>query len=214
MKKFSFTTLIIIIGLILMSGFVSANVFNASKEESNQSKKETTPVNPQTNQSYNYTQTYFTSNNRQHKFITTYLELTNTKGEVIGVAGLVQMGKQVIVKLNVSGLKPGKHGFHIHEKPITNNDFSTAGGHFNPTEKQHGHDNSNGAHLGDLPNLVADKDGKIDTAIVLEGLSLEQGEVSNSILGKSLIIHEKEDDGKTDPSGNSGDRVAGGNIPQ
>lgn len=153
------------------------------------------------------------ANSKQHTFITTKLELYNSKGDVIGVANLVQMGKHVIVKVTASGLTPGKHGFHVHENPITNGDFTTAGAHFNPTNKQHGHENPEGAHLGDMPNLIVDKDGKVDQAIILEGVSLEQGK-SNSIVGKSLIIHAKEDDLKTDPSGNSGDRVAGGNIPK
>ena len=74
-----------------------------------------------------------------------------------------------MLKVNASGLTPGNHGFHIHQNPITNNDFTTAGGHFNPTEKQHGHDNPNGAHLGDIPNLVADKDGKINQTVIVDG---------------------------------------------
>jgi Cu-Zn family superoxide dismutase len=117
------------------------------------------------------------------------------------------------VKISASGLTPGEHGFHIHEKAIEGNDLKTAGGHFNPTAKKHGHGNPEGAHLGDLINIVADKDGNVDAMIPLQGVSLEAGS-GNSVLGKSLIIHAAADDGKTDPSGNSGDRVAGGNIPK
>ena len=156
---------------------------------------------------------YFISNEEQHKIATTFLELKNNKGEKIGFAAFGQLGDHLMLTVNASGLTPGQHGFHIHQNPITNNDFSTAGGHFNPTGKKHGHDNPEGAHLGDILNLVADEKGKIDQTIMLSGLSLEKAK-SNSILGKSLIIHAQADDGKTDPSGNSGDRIAGGNIPQ
>ncbi|HHY73365.1 MAG TPA: superoxide dismutase family protein [Bacillus bacterium] len=179
----------IVTGLLVMAGFTLANTSNVVVEET--SKVDSFP----------------------YHITTTHLDLYNRNGDVIGVAGLVQMGKHVIVKVEASGLTPGKHGFHVHENPITNGDFTTAGAHFNPTNKKHGHDNPKGAHLGDMPNLVADKDGKVDEAVILEDVSLEKG-VRNSILGKSLIIHAKEDDLKTDPSGDSGDRVAGGNIPQ
>ncbi|HHW37218.1 MAG TPA: superoxide dismutase family protein [Bacillales bacterium] len=212
MKKFALPSIILIVGLLLLAVvFLPDNFIGAAKDSGAKDNKNV--VSFPAPSTYNYSYTYFTSNGKQHKFITTYLELYNTKGDVIGVAGLVQMGKQVIVKVNAGGLTPGKHGFHIHENPITNGDFTTAGGHFNPTGKQHGHDNPKGAHLGDIQNLVVDQDGKVDQAIVLDGLSLDQG-VNNSILGKSLIIHAKEDDGITEPAGNSGDRVAGGNIPQ
>ena len=93
-----------------------------------------------------------------------------------------------------------------------NYDFKTAGRHFNPTNKKHGDHNPDGLILG-LSNLVVNESGKVDQTIILRDVSLEKGK-SNSVLGKSLIIHAKEDDGATDPSGNSGDRVAGGNIPK
>ncbi|MFC3884846.1 superoxide dismutase family protein [Bacillus songklensis] len=156
---------------------------------------------------------YFISDEEQHKIATTFLELKNAKGEKIGFAAFGQMGDQIMLKVSASGLAPGKHGFHIHENAIVGNDFKTAGGHFNPSGKKHGQHNPDGAHLGDLPNLVADENGKVEQTIFLSGLSLEKGK-SNSVLGKSLIIHAMEDDGVTDPSGNSGDRVAGGNIPE
>lgn len=215
MRRVSLTTLLVVIAALVMFGIASANVPKPGIAESgnNSGKNNNATVSFPANSTYNYTYTYFTSNGRQHHFINTYLELYNTKGDVIGVAGLVQMGKHVIIKVNASGLTPGKHGFHIHENPIANGDFSTAGAHFNPTNKQHGHKNPKGYHFGDMPNLVANKDGKIDQAVILEDVSLDQG-VSNSIIGRSLIIHAGEDDEKTDPAGNSGDRVAGGNIPK
>ena len=155
---------------------------------------------------------YFISDEEQHKIATTFVELKNAEGEKIGFAAFGQMGPETIMlKVNASGLTPGKHGFHIHDQPIANNDFATAAGHFNPTGKKHGHDNPEGAHLGDLPNLVVDETGYVDQTIILSGVSLQAGE-ENSIIGKSLIIHAGEDDGVTDPAGDAGARVGGGNI--
>lgn len=156
---------------------------------------------------------YFISDEEQHKIGTPYLELKNSKKEKIGFAAFIPLGDQILLKVSASGLTPGKHGIHIHQNQIANYDFATAGGHFNPTNRKHGAQNPDGVHLGDLPNLVVNEDGTVDQTFILSGISLEKDK-SNSVLGRSLIIHAKEDDGATDPSGNSGDRVAGGNIPK
>ncbi|WP_248924427.1 superoxide dismutase family protein [Paenibacillus hamazuiensis] len=141
-----------------------------------------------------------------------YVVITDGSGKAIGHAELTPTDKGVKIHLEASGLTPGKHGFHIHQNPITNNDFNTAGGHFNPNGKKHGHDSPDGMHLGDMPNLEVGADGTAKADIIAEGASLDKGG-ANSLLGHSIVIHAKEDDGKTDPSGNSGDRIAGGNIP-
>ncbi len=141
----------------------------------------------------------------------TYVPIMNGSGEVIGKALLSEAEGGVKIRMEAKGLAQGKHGFHLHEKLIENNDFKTAGGHYNPDTKKHGHDNPEGHHAGDFPNLVADADGAVNAEFVLEGLTLEKG-ADRSVWGKSFIIHATEDDYKTDPSGNSGDRIAGGNI--
>lgn len=142
-----------------------------------------------------------------------HVELSDASGTAIGQAELIQDADVVRIHLKASGLAPGKHGFHIHDQAVEGADFKTAGGHFNPEGKKHGHGSPEGHHLGDMSNLDVKEDGTVDTVLTVEGVTLETGK-ANSILGRSLIIHAKEDDGKTDPSGNSGDRVAGGNIPQ
>jgi Cu-Zn family superoxide dismutase len=109
-------------------------------------------------------------------------------------------------------LTPGKHGIHIHENAFAGSDFKTAQGHFNPEGKKHGLLNPEGHHLGDLPNLVVSEDGSAEATILVEHATLEPGD-PDSLLGRSIIIHAGEDDEMTDPSGNSGDRVAGANIP-
>lgn len=143
------------------------------------------------------------------------VELKNAKMEAIGTAELKKAEGGVEFKLNVSGLAPGKHGIHIHQNAKCEApDFKSAGDHFNPDQKKHGMDNPGGPHMGDLPNIEADANGKVNTTFVSKAVTLDKGK-TNSISGgegKALIIHAQPDDGKTDPSGNSGDRVACGII--
>ncbi|TMV47302.1 superoxide dismutase [Paenibacillus mesophilus] len=134
-------------------------------------------------------------------------------GKEIGIATLTPYSGGVTIEIEVSGLAPGKHGFHIHEKAFEGNDFKTAGGHFNPDGKKHGHDHREGHHLGDLDNLMANAEGKASLKANIEGATLDK-DSGKSLLGRSVIIHAAEDDGITDPAGNSGDRIAGGVIPQ
>lgn len=116
----------------------------------------------------------------------------------------------VLVLADIHGLTPGKHGFHIHEHgDCSAPDGSSAGGHFNPHNKKHGSPDSTERHAGDLGNLIADDKGnaayeRLDTVIELSG--------PNSIVGRSIIIHEKEDDFTTQPTGNAGNKVACGVI--
>lgn len=142
-----------------------------------------------------------------------HVQLYNASGQKAGFARLEQVEDGVAVKIKASGLSPGKHGFHVHEKAIQSHDFKSAGGHFNPTDKHHGLDNPLGSHVGDMPNLIVEKDGTAEAEFVIRHASLEKDQ-PNSLLGRSLIIHEGEDDGISDPAGNSGDRVMGGNIPK
>ena len=81
---------------------------------------------------------------------------------------------RLCLKSVASGLTPGKHGIHIHDKAIVGNDFTTAGGHFNPLAKQHGEHNPDGAHLGDLSNLVVDENGKVDQTFILSDYLLKK----------------------------------------
>lgn len=140
-------------------------------------------------------------------------QLYNAKGQNIGMVALTKEETGVKLQIFASQLSPGKHGIHIHQKAFTGNDFSTAGGHFNPASKKHGLENPEGHHLGDMPNLEVNQNGTVYAELLIPGANLVKGD-ANSLLGKSIIIHAKEDDGKTDPSGNSGDRIAGAVIPE
>lgn len=128
---------------------------------------------------------------------------------VTGTVAFTKMGDEVQVVADIQNLAPGKHGFHIHEKgDCSSADASSAGGHFNPTHQHHGGPDTAERHAGDLGNIEADASGKGH----LEWKGKMRLTGTDSIIGKSVVVHEKEDDLKTDPSGNSGARVACGVI--
>lgn len=147
-----------------------------------------------------------------HKLATSILD-ANGKG--IGTAELTETTSGVKIRIVLSGLKPGKKAIHFHEVgKCEPPNFTTAGSHLNPSKKEHGFDNPKGYHAGDLPNLTVSKDGSVDLEIISPNVTLEKGK-KNSLIdedGSALIIHEGPDDYVTDPSGNSGDRIACGII--
>ena len=129
--------------------------------------------------------------------------------QVAGTVTFTKVGDEVQVVADITGLKPGKHGFHLHEKgDCSAPDAASAGAHFNPTQHKHGGPTTAEHHEGDLGNIETDASGK--THLEWKGKMSLSG--ANSIIGKSVVVHEKEDDLKTDPSGNSGARVACGAI--
>jgi superoxide dismutase, Cu-Zn family len=130
---------------------------------------------------------------------------------VSGTVKFMQHGDHVMAKVDVSGLKPGQeHGFHIHDKgDCSSPDGMSAGGHFNPTAKPHGPQASD-HHGGDMPALKADASGKASTTFHLTGVTVTEG--PTSIVGRGIIVHKDPDDYKTQPTGNSGARVACGVI--
>ncbi|CAM3508406.1 MULTISPECIES: superoxide dismutase family protein [Saccharibacillus] len=138
----------------------------------------------------------------------------NADGKVHGSVDLTEEKGGVRVKVSLTGLPPGAHGIHVHQMPVKNNDFATALGHFNPTSHEHGHHNPKGAHVGDFEkNLTVAANGKAVQEFFLEGANLRP-DSAMSVAGRSIIIHAGPDDQKTDPSGDSGDRIAGGNVPK
>jgi superoxide dismutase, Cu-Zn family len=144
------------------------------------------------------------------------VELLNASGENVGGARLEPEGDGVRVSVRVSGLTPNQeHGIHFHNVGRCDPpDFQSAGPHFNPAGTQHGLENPAGPHAGDMPNLRANAQGVADTTFVTTAVRLMTG-VDNSLLregGASLVLHAQRDDQRTDPSGNSGDRIACGVI--
>jgi Cu-Zn family superoxide dismutase len=117
---------------------------------------------------------------------------------------------KIRVEASVSGLTPGKHGFHIHEKgDCAAPDASSAGGHFNPTGMQHGGPGQHNRHVGDFGNIEADSSGNAKYSANFTDLTIEG---TASIIDKAVIVHAKADDLKTQPSGDAGGRVACGVI--
>jgi superoxide dismutase, Cu-Zn family len=143
-----------------------------------------------------------------------HADIVNASGQKIGEAKFKQTKEGVSVSVSVSQTPPGTHGIHIHAAgQCTGPDFKTAGGHFNPDNKKHGAKNPDGAHNGDLPNITADAEGKAKATFVDSHVTLGDG--PNSLFptgGTSIVIHAQPDDEMTDPSGNSGGRIACGVI--
>ena len=132
-----------------------------------------------------------------------------SNSKVTGTITFTKAGDDVEVTGDIENLSPGKHGFHIHDKgDCSAADAASAGPHFNPTHKHHGGPDTAERHEGDLGNIEADSSGKAH--IQWKGKLSLAG--ADSIIGKSVVVHEKADDLKTDPAGNSGARIACGVI--
>jgi Cu-Zn family superoxide dismutase len=143
------------------------------------------------------------------------IDIVNSKGIKAGTAALTQTADGVKIVVEAAGMPPGKHGIHFHEKAVCEApDFKSAGEHLNPEGKQHGFENPKGPHAGDLPNLEIGSDGKGRAEFVSKMVTLEKDKANSLVKpgGTSLVIHEKMDDYKTDPTGNSGARIACGAI--
>ena len=130
--------------------------------------------------------------------------------KISGLVTFTKVPEGILIVADVDGLKPGKHGFHVHEHgDCGGTDGMKAGGHFNPTHTKHGGPDSAERHVGDFGNLDADRNGhahyeRVDTLIAFEG--------ENSILERSIIIHADPDDLVSQPTGNSGPRIACGKV--
>lgn len=150
----------------------------------------------------------------QPSALTATAELKNARGQVVGTAMLAQVASGVRIVVTVSGLPPGDKAVHIHDRGRCDPpSFTSADEHFNPTRKAHGLQNPAGPHAGDLPNIRVEADGTGRLETHNERVRLGAG--SNSLLaddGRALVIHTAPDDHRTDPTGNSGARLACGVI--
>jgi len=128
---------------------------------------------------------------------------------VSGEATFVEQDGKVTVTANMTGLKPGIHAIHIHEKAdCSANDASSAGGHWNPLKKKHGKWGIGEYHRGDIGNFPADQDGNGTITMTTSEWCIGCGDPAKDIIGKGLIVHEKADDFTTQPTGDAGGRVA------
>jgi Cu-Zn family superoxide dismutase len=140
-------------------------------------------------------------------------DLRDVQGRVRARATAETSGDSLRVRVEAVGMTPGSYGAHLHTTGRCDSpDFTSAGPHWNPTGQKHGKDNPAGMHKGDLPNLLVGTDGRgsFEYTIPNAGLS---GMLPTSLIdgdGASVVVHAKADDFRTDPSGNSGARIACG----
>lgn len=138
--------------------------------------------------------------------------LRNASGLQVGQASARQVGDSIRISINANRMRAGSYGAHIHavgrcDAP----DFTSAGAHWNPTGEQHGRSNPQGMHKGDLPNFMVDASGRGTLEINITGASLMGGPMPMMDGdGAAIVIHERPDDYRTDPSGNSGGRMVCG----
>lgn len=144
--------------------------------------------------------------------------LQTSQGRPAGTVTFSNVKGGVKMKISLENTPFGEHAVHIHEHAVCDApDFHGAGGHFNPSGKHHGYENPEGHHNGDLPkNVSVGEDHRGEATFVLNDISLDPN-APNSIFangGTSVVVHEKADDMKSDPSGNAGNRIACGVVKE
>ena len=138
-------------------------------------------------------------------------EMRDASGAMLATASVVPSGSGLRVRVEAAGLAPGTYGSHVHavgrcDAP----DFASAGPHWNPTNREHGTRNPQGSHLGDLPNLMVGTGGEGMLEFTIESASLAGPRGLLDADGAAVVVHAQPDDYVTDPSGNSGTRIACG----
>lgn len=134
-------------------------------------------------------------------------------GRDAGAATLTETGAGVLVRATLRNLPPGTHALHVHETGTCEPPFKSAGGHYNPTGRQHGFLNPLGEHAGDLTSITVGADGTASADLLAPAVTLGTGGATlRDADGSSLVLHAGADDYRTDPSGNSGDRIACGVV--
>jgi Cu-Zn family superoxide dismutase len=138
--------------------------------------------------------------------------MKDAAGHDLGTLTLSEVSGGIMLMGSLRGLPPGEHGVHLHMTGACEPTFAAAGGHWNPTNKQHGASNPAGAHLGDLQNITVAADSTVSVHLTSPGGTLKGQDMLLDADGAAVVIHAKADDYKTDPSGNSGDRIACGVV--
>lgn len=133
-------------------------------------------------------------------------------GRELGSLTLADTANGVVVSGELRGLPPGEHGFHLHTTGQCAPDFEAAGAHWNPTNRQHGRDNPQGAHLGDMANIVVGADSSVNVHVITPGGMLRGQNALLDADGAAVMVHAAPDDYRSDPSGEAGDRIACGIV--
>ncbi len=140
-------------------------------------------------------------------------EMRDAQGRALGVMTLTQTPHGVLISGDLNGLPSGVHAMHLHDVGRCDPPFTSAGGHFNPTQRVHGIRVAAGYHAGDLPNFTAPSSGSVRVDVFTDRVTVGTG--PTSLIdpdGSSIVIHASPDDYASDPAGNAGDRIACGVI--
>lgn len=140
------------------------------------------------------------------------VQLVRADGSAVGSAELVRRGSETSINVTISGTPGAVHGLHLHTVGKCEAPFTSAGPHLNPTGHQHGRDNPQGAHLGDLPNVAIGSDGQGRVSVLLSQDAAAFDAAVFDADGTAIVLHAAADDYRTDPSGNSGARIACGVV--
>lgn len=136
----------------------------------------------------------------------------DASGRELGTLSVTESGTGFLTSGRLNHLPPGTHGFHLHTVGRCDGNFTSAGGHWNPTGRQHGFENPMGPHLGDMQNIVVGADSTVDVAVSTSGGTLRGPGGLLDGDGASVVVHAGPDDYRTDPAGNSGARITCGVI--
>lgn len=142
----------------------------------------------------------------------TAVTVRDAAGRELGSLTLSDATGGIMVMGTLRGLAPGDHGVHLHMTGSCEPTFDAAGGHWNPTTKSHGTGNASGPHLGDLQNITVGADSSVSIHLTSPGGTMRGENMLLDADGAAVVVHATADDYKTDPSGNSGGRIACGAI--
>jgi superoxide dismutase, Cu-Zn family len=132
------------------------------------------------------------------------------QGRNVGKAILTQTANGVLIEMELSNVAAGEHGFHIHETGICDaaDGFKSAGGHYEPSQHQHGYLDASGPHAGDMPNQFVGRDGTLRAHVLNPNITLSDGPASLfDADGSAIVVHAGPDDYHSQPAGNAGDRI-------
>lgn len=134
--------------------------------------------------------------------------MVDAEGREVGTVELTETHHGALLIAKLKGLPEGSHAFHVHTTGLCEPPFTSAGGHYNPTEAKHGLNAAEGAHAGDMPNIYVPASGELTAEIFNAGLAVDDKLLDDD--GAAVVIHAGPDDYESDPAGNAGDRIACG----